>query len=93
MNNLAPPYKDQLFQHTNEIHSRGLRSTAEDLLYVPKPKSETFKNSSAYSGAKIWNSIPVNVKPSKNSKIGIFNGQNLHKYYVYEILYFLSCKH
>ena len=36
MNNLAPPYIDQLFQHTNEIHNRNLRSTAEDLLYVPK---------------------------------------------------------
>ena len=36
MNNLAPPYIDKLFQHTNEIHNRNLRSTTEDLLYVPK---------------------------------------------------------
>ena len=45
MNNLAPPYIGQLFQHTTEIHSHSLRSTAEDLLYVPKPKCETFRNS------------------------------------------------
>ena len=37
MNNLAPPYIGQLFSHTNEIHSRSLRSTARDLPYVPKP--------------------------------------------------------
>ena len=66
MNNLAPPYIGQLFQHTNEIHNRSLRSTAEDLLYVPKPKCETFRNSLAYSGAKIWNSLPVNVKSAKS---------------------------
>ena len=66
MNNLAPPYIDQLFQHTNEIHNRYLRSTAEDLLYVPKPKCETVRNSLAYSGAKSWNSIPVNVKSAKS---------------------------
>ena len=40
--------------------------TAEDLLYVPKPKCETFRNSLAYSGAKIWNSLPVNVKSAKS---------------------------
>ena len=65
MNNLAPPYVGQLFQHTNEIHSRSLRSTTEDLLYVPKPNCESFRNSLAYSGAKIWNSIPLNVKSAK----------------------------
>ena len=66
MNNLAPPYIGKLFQHTHEIHNRSLRSTADDLLYVPKPKFETFRNSLAYSGAKIWNSIPVNVKSAKS---------------------------
>ena len=65
MNNLAPPYVGQLFHHTNEIHSRSLRSTTEDLLYVPKPNCESFRNSFAYSGAKIWNSIPLNVKSAK----------------------------
>ena len=61
MNNSAPPYVCQLLQHTNVIHSLSLRSTTDDLLYAPKPNSESFRNSLAYSGAKIWNSIPINV--------------------------------
>ena len=66
MNNLMPRYIGQLFQHTNEIHNRNLRSTSDDLPYVPKPNCESFRNSLAYSGAKIWNSIPLNIK-SANS--------------------------
>ena len=66
MNNLVPSYIGQLFHHSNEIHSRNLRSTSDDLLYVPKPNSEIFRNSLAFSGAKIWNSIPSNIK-SANS--------------------------
>ena len=62
MNNLAPTYMNNLFQYTNEIHNRNLRSTTENLLYVPKPKCEIFRNSFAYSGAKLWNSIPQNIK-------------------------------
>ena len=56
MNNLVPSYIGQLFHHTNKIHSHNLRSTSDDLLYVPKPNS----------GAKIWNSFPSNIK-SANS--------------------------
>ena len=65
MNNLAQLYVGKLFQHTNEIHIRSLRSTTEDLLHVPKPNCESFRNSLAYSGAKIFNYIPLNVKSAK----------------------------
>lgn len=62
MNNLAPTYMNSLFHYTNEIHNRNLRSTTENLLYVPKPKCEIYRNSFAYSGSKLWNSIPQNIK-------------------------------
>lgn len=62
MNNLAPTYMSSLFQYTNQIHNRNLRSATENLLYVSKPKYEIFRNSFAYSGAKLWNSIPRNIK-------------------------------
>ena len=66
MNNLVLHYIGQLFQHKNEIHNHNLRSTSDDLLYVPKPNCESFRNSLAYSGAKIMNYIPLNIK-STNS--------------------------
>ena len=61
-NNLAPQYLQDLFTHTTDIHQRALRSTSNNLLYVPKPKMELYRNSLSYSGSKIWNSIPENIK-------------------------------
>ena len=68
MNNLVPCYIGQLFQHTNEIHNHNLRSTSDDLLYVPQPNCESFRNFLAYSGAKIWNSIPLNIKSASSAE-------------------------
>ena len=62
--NLSPSYLQDLFHHTSEIHGRTLRSTTENLLYVPKPNIEQFRNSLSYSGSKIWNSTPENIKQS-----------------------------
>ena len=62
--NLAPKYLQDLFQQTADIHDRALRSTSDNLLYVPKPNLEQFRNSRFYSGSKTWNSIPINIKQS-----------------------------
>lgn len=64
LNNLTPSYLKGLCTLTSEIHLRSLRSTTENLLYVPKPNIELFRNSFAYSGSKIWNAIPEQVKQS-----------------------------
>ena len=61
--NLAPKYLQDLFQQTADIHDRALRSTSDNLLYVPKPL-EQFRNSLSYSGSKAWNSITINIKQS-----------------------------
>lgn len=62
MHGLTPPYLHSLFQFTSEIHTRSLRSTSEDLLYIPKPKLEIYRNTIAYSGSKLWNAIPENIR-------------------------------
>ena len=62
-NSLAPEYLKGLFKHTADIHQRSLRSTSDHLLYVPKPNIR-FRNSISYSGSKIWNSIPENIRLS-----------------------------
>ena len=65
-NNLAPEYLQGLFQHTADIHQRALRSTSDNLLYIPKPNIEQFRNTLSYSGSKIWNSIPEHIKHSES---------------------------
>ena len=75
MNNLNPPYIKNLFKFTNEIHDRCLRSASDNLLYIPKPNCELYRNSLAYSGSKIWNSIPQDVKNSDS--VAIFKNRYL----------------
>ena len=64
MHGLTPSYLHNLFQFTSEIHNRSLRSTSEDLLYIPKPQLEIYRNTLTYSGSKIWNAIPENIRNS-----------------------------
>ena len=63
MHNLTPAlYLTNMFTFSKEVHDRTLRSTADNLLYIPKPNIEHYRNSRAYSGSKIWNSIPNHLR-------------------------------
>ena len=85
MHNLTPAYLTNMFTFSKEVHDRTLRSTADNLLYIPKPNIEHYRNSLAYSGSKIWNSIPNPEMQSPFNNLGkdILTGQP-HK----NILYF-----
>ncbi|MCG7869794.1 MAG: hypothetical protein JAY74_25915 [Candidatus Thiodiazotropha taylori] len=64
-NNIAPEYLTDLFQmrscNTDDTISN-LRSISNRNFLIPKPKIDLFKNSMSYSGALIWNSIPLEIK-------------------------------
>ena len=68
-NNAAPIYLTELFQmrgndsYLNNSHLN-LRSTSNKNFLIPKPKISLFKNSLSYSGALVWNSIPLWIKKS-----------------------------
>ena len=62
MHNLTPAYLTNMFTFSKEVLDRTLRSTADNLLYIPKPNIEHYRNSLAYSGSKIWNSIPNHLR-------------------------------
>ena len=49
-------------------HHVNLRSSNEIDYKVPKPKTELFKGSLSYSGSKLWNSIPTNIRQSATIK-------------------------
>ena len=65
-NDLAPDYLGNVFTFTSNIHDRSLRSSSQFQLYSPRPNTELFRKSFAYSGSSIWNSLPNYVK-SANS--------------------------
>ena len=67
-NNIAPSYLINLFQmrSASDDTITSLRSVTNKNFLIPKPKLNLFKNSLSYSGAIIWNSIPLEIKASKS---------------------------
>ena len=67
-NNIAPSYLINLSQMRNfsDDTISSLRSVTNRNFLIPKPKLNLFKNSLSYSGAFIWNSIPLETKYSNS---------------------------
>ena len=61
VNGLASQRLCDIFKNVDEIHNYNLRGSATKL-YIPKPKTEFLKNSFGYSGAKLWNQIPEEIR-------------------------------
>ena len=76
----APIYLTDLFQmrgNGNNLNDSqlNLRSTSNKNFLIPKPKTNLYKSSFSYSGALVWNSIPLWIKNS--SKIEPFTNNCL----------------
>ena len=67
VNGLAPQRLCDIFKNVDEIHNYNLRGSASKL-YIPKRKTEFLKNSFGYSGAKLWNQIPEEIRNSSSFK-------------------------
>lgn len=68
-NNIAPVYLTDLFQLRGTVNTREdsqlfLRSVSNRNFVIPKPNINLFRNSFSYSGALVWNSIPLTIKNS-----------------------------
>lgn len=62
MQGLAPSYIRDLF-HTHQ-HARTTRNSVSGAIRLPRPKLECYRRSFAYSGARLWNSLPEALKHS-----------------------------
>ncbi|XP_053400822.1 uncharacterized protein LOC128557467 [Mercenaria mercenaria] len=60
----CPDYLKNKFKYVN---NNKLRSSQQQLLYIPKPNLEFFRKSLNYSGPKLWNDIPLHVRSSASS--------------------------
>ena len=62
LNGLLPPYMQDMFTYSHNMVSRTTRSTARNDLYVPPVNRKLFCQSLQYTGAKLWNSLPINLR-------------------------------
>ena len=71
INNICPDYLKNYVSYISDISCRHTRSTNSNQLYTPKPNCELFRKSFMYSGAAIWNSLPLHVKNA--TSVNTFN--------------------
>ena len=64
-NELAPKYLSNLIVSANNKESYDTRISSSDNFLVPKPNTELYKSSFSFSGPKVWNSLPNEIKTSK----------------------------
>ena len=62
INNICPDYLKNYVSYTSDIQCRDTKSTNCNQLNTLKPNIELFRKSFMYSGAAIWNSLPIHVK-------------------------------
>ncbi len=80
LNGLAPVYMSEMFKYVHESHSRDTRTSAHSYLSLPSGKhKDIYINSFAYSGGKIRNGIPTNIRNSVS--LESFKGVYLRKYF------------
>ena len=61
LNGLAPSYLSELFQFNSTSLTYGLRERGTNVV-LAKPKTEYLKKSFKFSGAKLWNDLPLITK-------------------------------
>ena len=78
-NNLAPNHISDLFSSFAEHHSVLTKSSINNILYLLKPNLTTFKSLLSYSGANLWNSLPVYIRDSPTYNTFKFRLKKLQK--------------
>ena len=67
LNALTPPNLSEMFTHSASFHDYGLRSSRMNLA-LPKSRTDFYRNSFAFTGAKIWNDLPNSLKEETSLK-------------------------
>ena len=65
LNNLTPEYISEIISKPSITHQRHLRSTDNDLLYVPRSSTACYDKSFSICGPKEWNKLPLEIRLSK----------------------------
>ena len=61
-------YFSDYFRHVSDVHSICIRQSIRDDLFLEKRHATQYGiRSSQYYGAKLWNSIPVELRSHKSS--------------------------
>ena len=66
VNGLLPPTLKDQFTFVKDIHSFSTRSSFAEDIALPKCRTEFLKRTLCYTGPKLWNSLPLELKNSSS---------------------------
>ena len=66
LNHMSPEYITDLFTKVSETQNRSLRSVDNDLLHIPSFKTSLFENSFSVSAARLWNTVPLDIRTASS---------------------------
>ena len=66
LKNMSPEYITDLFTKVSETHNRSTRSVDNDLLHIPSFKTSLFENSFSVSAARLWNTVPLDIRTASS---------------------------
>ena len=62
INNLHPEQSDSPFQMLDCLYSYNTRSVSNNNLFIPRGNTQNFQKTMSFSGSKIWNEIPTEIR-------------------------------
>ena len=62
VNNLNAEQADSPFRILDNLHSYNTRSVSNNTLSIPRGKTQNFQKTMSFSGSKIWNEIPTEIR-------------------------------
>ena len=82
---MTPEYLRSSFVARDNLNSYHLKNT-ENTLVLPQPRTDYLKKSFSYSGAQLWNSLPIELRQATSlnafkTKHGLKEKQHLLFYY------------
>ena len=78
LNDLAPNAIVNLFMRKSDVTDHELRGSSTSL-QMPLSRTENMKKSFSYDGAKLWNSLPADLRDSDSLQI-FKNGIGAHNF-------------
>lgn len=66
INGKTPSYLKELFTNSNVSNHYSLRDKTKLDLQIPRARTDYYKKSFVFSGAKLWNSLPNSLKEEKS---------------------------
>ena len=69
----------KLFKKVSQIHSRVTRSSDNNMLYLPRYRSNRLQRSLKYRGVKVWNDVPCNFLKNCYS---LYNFGYMYEHYI-----------